>query len=121
MNKQSNPTGNLKLKPTMVSLTIHNPKEIADIRTKSFQIPLGSSTIVYITPKAREIDKSGMELSETQRKCRLNDETRSLDIFNLYTRTSCLFECKMKYALKNCGCQPWNYPLNINDKVRECS
>ena len=104
-----NEVGITKLKPNNIEMTLHNPKEPANIRIKSFKIPLGHSTIVYITPKAREIDDSGKELSEVQRGCRLTKDTQELDIFNIYTQEACLLECMIKQAHQRCGCFPWNY------------
>ena len=117
----SNPNGQVKLEPTHLSVSLHNPKEPADIRSKSFKIPLGHSTIVYITPQAREIDESGMDLAESQRNCRLDTDTDTLNIFNIYTRSACLLECKLKVAMKKCGCLPWNYPHNITEEVMQIS
>ena len=108
---------NFKLKPRTITITLHNPKEVADVRSGSFKVPLGYTTIVYITPKARAIDKSGRELTESERNCRLNEDTTMLNIFNVYTKASCMFECKMKHSMKRCGCQPWNYPLTMSNKV----
>ena len=108
-----NPKGEAKYEPTKVTVSLHNPSEPADVRTKSFRIPLGQSTIVYITPRAREIDQSGEDLTEEQRNCRLNQNTNGMNIFNTYTRSACLFECKMKHAIGRCGCTPWNYPFEI--------
>ena len=102
----------IKKNPKKVSVAIHNPMEPADLRSSSFKIPLGHSTEVYVTPKAREIDESGRGLTEAERNCRLSDNTKELDVFNVYTQTACLFECKMKYAKSKCGCLPWNYPSN---------
>ena len=100
------------LEPTEITVALHNPKEPADIRSKSFNIPLGHSTTVYITAKAREIDEDGMALTESQRNCRLDEDAESLDVFNIYTRAACMFECKIKYSMIKCGCLPWNYPQN---------
>ena len=33
-----------------------------------------------------------------------------LDVFEDYTRTNCMFECKAKSIFKNCGCLPYQYP-----------
>ena len=44
------------MQPTKISVSLHNPVEPADLRTSSFEIPLGYSTIVYISPKATEVD-----------------------------------------------------------------
>ena len=106
----------------MVTLSLHNPKEPSDTKfkpTSSIQVPLGQSTTFLITPKATEIDESGKELTESQRNCRLDEDTDALDIFNIYTRTGCLFECKMKYAVGKCGCNPWYYPINMKRQVRD--
>ena len=110
-------------KPNEITVSLHNPKEPADTKfvpSTSIRIPLGQSTTFFITPKAREIDDSGKELTESQRGCRLDEDTKALDIFNVYTRAGCLFECKMKYAFSKCGCTPWDYPINMYGKVRPC-
>ena len=109
--------GDESIKPKRFSVSLHNPREPADIRSKSFTIPLGQSTTVYITPKAREIDESGGELTESQRNCRLDDDTEALEIFSAYTRAGCMFECRMKHSVEHCGCVPWNYPISIKEKV----
>lgn len=109
--------GDLAIKPQYVSVSLHNPKEPANTRSGSFKVPLGYSTTFLITPKARKIDESGKELSENQRSCRLDEDTETLDIFKIYTRSACLFECKLKYSLQRCGCIPWEYPLQINNTV----
>ena len=85
----------------------------------SISIPLGHSTTFLIKPKAREIDDSGKQLTESQRNCRLDKDTDELDIFNIYTRTACLFECKTRYATKRCQCIPWNYHVNMMEKVSD--
>ena len=107
-------------KPKKILVSLHNPQEPADAKSQpssSFSIRGGHTTTVLFTPRAREIDDSGKELTESQRGCRLNEDSGKLDVFNVYTRTACLLECKMKYATKICGCTPWNYPLNMIKKV----
>ena len=107
-------------KPNEITVSLHNPKEPADTKfvpSTSIRIPLGQSTTFFITPKAREIDDSGKELTEIQRSCRLNENTEALSMFNVYTRTACLMECKIKYSMKKCGCSPWYFPINMTDKV----
>ena len=109
------------LKPIEILVSLHSPIEPADnkiIPSTSLKIPLGSSTTFLITPRARKIDeRAAKDLTEFERQCRLNTDTNNMDIFNIYTRVSCLFECKMRYAKKRCGCIPWNYPIE-KDKVR---
>ena len=106
-----------KKQPTEISVSLHNPVEPADIRTNSFEIPLGYSTIVYITPKATEVDGDGKKLKEEQRNCRLNEKSETLNIFNVYTKVGCLFECNLKHAMKRCGCVPWNYPFDKKESI----
>ena len=110
-NTQSslNRVGMLNFKPINILVSLHNPTEPSNIRSKSFQIPLGHSTTVYITPKAREIDDSGKELSEIQRGCRLRKDSQNLDIFKIYSQEGCILECIIKQAHERCGCFPWNY------------
>ena len=113
-------SGSMKHKPKEVSVSLHNPKEPADtnfIPLTSTRIPLGHSTTFLISAKAREIDESGKELTESQRGCRLEEDTKDLDMFNVYTRTACLLECRMNYAITKCGCTPWNFPINMIEKV----
>ena len=125
VEKYENITGNTKdgdaiLKPKEIWVSLHNPKEPADtyfIPATSIKIPLGFSTTFFITPKAREIDESGRDLEETKRKCRLSEDTGKLDIFSVYSKVGCLFECKIKLSIERCGCVPWNYPVNMNDNV----
>ena len=98
-------------KPTSVKVSLHNPNEPADLRSNVFSIPLGYSTTVYVTPKARQIDDSAKDLTEKQRGCRLHERTEDLDIFNIYTQEACKYECILKQAVSKCGCFPWNYPI----------
>ena len=114
---ESSPEGDLTVEPTTISVSLHNPKEPADIRSHSIKIPYGHTTTVYIWPQIRKIDESGKKLTETERNCRLDEDTGELSIYNVYTRAACLFECKMKYSMGRCGCVPWNYPHTIMEQV----
>ena len=108
---ENTPKGVLNLKPKERKVSLHNPLEPANMRSNSFSIPLGYSTVVYITPKVREIDESAASLSEAERGCRLSKDASGLDIFKIYSREGCLLECQIKQAYKKCGCFPWNYPI----------
>lgn len=113
----TNPPGELILKPTSKTVVLHDPKEPANIIANSFTVPLGHSTIVYIKPQAREIDASAKELSENQRGCRLNNHNGNMTIFGVYTAEACQLECRWKEAVEKCGCFPWNYPV-LDDDAR---
>ena len=32
-------------------------------------------------------------------------------MFKQYKQLGCMFECRLKYAIINSGCIPWNYPV----------
>ena len=105
-------------KPKDILVSLHNPQEPADAKFQplsSIRVPGGHTTTILITPKATAIDESGKELTESQRGCRLNEDTDALDIFNVYTRTACLLECKIRYGLRICGCTSWSYPMAMKD------
>ena len=108
---RNNPKGEIRLKPKERKVSLHNPLEPANMRSNSFSIPLGYSTVVYITPKVREIDENAASLAESERGCRLSKDASGLDIFKLYSKEGCLLECKIKQAYTKCGCFPWNYPI----------
>jgi len=120
-NFKTKNSGNIIMhKPKEILVSLHSSTEPADstmIPLKSVKIPLGSSTTFLITKvTAREIDEDAANyLTESQRNCRLNENTDTLDVLNIYTKVSCLFECKMNYALKRCGCIPWNYPIDMEN------
>ena len=103
--------------PTKISVSLHNPVEPADMRSSSIEIPLGHSTIVYIFPKATVVDEDGKKLTESRRNCRLNEDTKLLNIFNVYTKVGCLFECNLKHAMDRCGCGLWNYPFDNKESI----
>ena len=105
------PKGDLSIMPKERLVSLHNPLEPSNMRSNSFSIPLGYSTVVYITPKVREIDSSAASLSESERGCRLSKDASGLDIFKIYSKEGCLLECQIKQAYKKCGCFPWNYPI----------
>ena len=108
---RQNPNGEMGRMPIERKVTLHNPMEPANLRSKSFSIPLGYSTIVYITPQVRTIDESALDLTESERGCRLKNDANALKIFKIYSKESCLLECKIKKAYNKCGCFPWNYPI----------
>ena len=115
---EQRPKGELKQKPKERKVSMHNPLEPANMRSNSFSIPLGYSTVVYITPKVREIDDSAASLSESERGCRLSKDASGLDIFKIYSKKGCVLECQIKQAYRKCGCFPWNYPIiEVRKKV----
>ena len=104
-------TETLESKPKIQKVVLHDPKGPANMISNSFDVPLGHSTVVYIRPNAQKVDESVENLSEAQRGCRLNTQTNSLNVFDIYTKEACQLECDIQFAFEKCGCFPWNYPI----------
>ena len=49
-------------------------------------------------------------LSPAKRGCRFKEESEGLSFHKDYSRTSCIFECTLKMALKELECVPWYLP-----------
>ena len=111
----NNPEGDIPLKPKPVQVVIHHPSEPANVKSKSFLIPLGHSTTVYITPRATITDTSAQKLSEEKRDCRMRRESTGMNIFQQYSREACLLECQINHAVEVCGCNAWDYPLHVRE------
>lgn len=101
------------------SITIHNPNEIpldTDYYEEQIKHP-GSVTILVFEPKitiARDLD----HYPPYQRGCLFSNE-RKLEMFKLYTKNNCDFECLINSFLKYCGCVPYMYPQQ-NNSVKIC-
>ena len=37
-------------------------------------------------------------------------------MFLEYSQKSCIFECRLKHAVKEVGCLPWDYPVPIENE-----
>ncbi len=38
-------------------------------------------------------------------------------MFNYYERNACLFECRLRHAMKTTNCLPWDYPEPLNQTL----
>ena len=51
-------------------------------------------------------------MNADDRDCRFMHENGKNDsMFLQYRQLGCLFECRLKYAIRNSGCIPWDYPI----------
>nr|CAD7416066.1 unnamed protein product [Timema poppensis] len=73
---------------------------------------------MMITPSVTRasIDLRSLDISE--RNCYFPDEGH-LDIFHTYTQESCYIECRLKYIIDKCGCQPYFFRFG-EGQVRPC-
>ncbi len=60
-------------------------------------------------------------VSASKRNCYFNDEV-DLKLHKNYTRSNCLFECKLTYAFEqtNKVCTPWYFPSEPGGKTQPC-
>ena len=59
VNRYFNDPNNTKLEPIEVTISLHNPVEPANMRSRSFNIPLGHSTKVYLLRRQEKLMKTG--------------------------------------------------------------
>ncbi len=97
---------------------VHSPFEFPEVRGKGFV--LSSGNIAYIGVGARRTTSTetvkGMSIA--RRGCILRDEPKEdlvavgihMDVFDKYSRRSCLLECRAHYLNKTCGCLPYYFP-----------
>lgn len=72
-------------------------------------------------------DKDLLDIPENKRKCRFADEGHphyADSVFNSYSQSSCLFECRLRQVYDTLGCLSWDYPhfeepINICDEYSD--
>ena len=102
-----------KTKPSSFRLGLSTQTEYFDMKYISKWIKPGFHTIWKV--QAMEIFPSGnlRSVPIDKRNCKFPDETEGLDIFKIYSRKACQFECRLKKAAEVCQCHPWNIPNKV--------
>ncbi len=100
-------------------MVIHDPFVVPDTRNEAIELKAGMTYEITITPSVTVTDTNGLQLDPAQRECRSKSESETLDIFQQYSQSSCLFECQLKRAINICNCSAWYYP-RLNGKVNLC-
>ncbi len=99
------------LKPfTPFKIAIHDPFSVADLGNAGVSVEPGTISTILITPSQIITTSTSRSLGEERRACRFKYENDGLEIFKIYTQTSCLFECQLKVALDKCEWVPWDFP-----------
>ena len=99
------------LNPTMnFVLKLSTRTDYFDMRYTNQEIKFGYHTTLKVD--AMEIISSNdlHKVATEKRNCRFSDETNGLDIFKVYSKSACEFECKIKRAFEVCQCYPWYVP-----------
>ncbi|XP_059083937.1 uncharacterized protein LOC131881173 [Tigriopus californicus] len=94
---------------------IHHPGSLADLRNDYIKVKPGFEYQVLITPQVHTAEESLRSMSLEKRKCQFQDESSDSLLFKSYSQTNCQLECRLKFAVEQCDCLPWNYPHMVLD------
>ncbi|XP_059083938.1 uncharacterized protein LOC131881175 [Tigriopus californicus] len=94
---------------------IHHPGSLADLRNDYIKVKPGFEYQVLITPQVHTAEESLRSMSLEKRKCQFQDESSDSLLFKSYSQTNCQLECRLKLAVEQCDCLPWNYPHMVLD------
>ncbi|TRY61063.1 hypothetical protein TCAL_12244 [Tigriopus californicus] len=94
---------------------IHHPGSLADLRNDYIKVKPGFEYQVLITPQVHTAEESLRSMPLEKRKCQFQDESSGSVLFKSYSQTNCQLECRLKLAVEQCGCLPWNYPHMVLD------
>ena len=68
--------------------------------------------MIRIKPISHHVSDQFRALEAKQRDCRFSYEVDSnSSMFKEYKQLGCLFECRLKFAIINARCIPWDYPM----------
>ncbi len=97
--------------PSKIRMVMNNPMDVPDLSSDYFILDPGMAYYIYLTPTQTVTDRGGLKLKLSQRKCLSASENKKLKIFKAYTQSACIFECKLRRAVSECNCSPWDYPV----------
>ena len=111
-----------------MQLQIHQSKEIANIiignsydhLSEPITLVRGHEYHIDVFPYGQISTKAFKSLSQSQRKCNLESETGSNNIFKTYTQKNCKYSCHVRLASDKCGCKPWDFLSYSGDVPTEC-
>lgn len=113
-----------------VYFQIHSTNELPQIlndphqRTEmdSLSLKAGNEYFIELTPFGQNVTNQFRKLDYQDRNCFLSKELPAKGSqLKVYSKQNCRYECKINIAIENCGCIPWDFPLNIIDSdVMEC-
>ena len=95
---------------------IHDPMQLPEL---AINVKAGYISTIRITPSQTVTSPDTLHMPKEHRGCQFQHENDDMTIFKVYTEANCNFECKLKIALENCHCMPWDYP-HFNDSVATC-
>ncbi len=101
-------------------LTVHAPTAVPDTRHEVIELEVGKTYTISVTPTETFSDQSVLDFPFEKRNCLSGEENENLRIFNRYTQSACIFECRLRHASEVCQCTPWDYPA-YDESLPLCS
>ena len=102
-----------------INLVIHDSRMVADFDEGLIELNPGYKSTIIVSTSEIKTTEPLLEYSKQRRNCRHENETMGLRILEKYSKSGCIFECRLGIALDFCGCSPWDYP-RLNETVRIC-
>ncbi len=102
-----------------ILLSLHDPAQVPDLESEGITIKPGHSYDLRVYPTMAETDESALALQPHSRNCHSQEENAGLLVFNAYSHSACIFECRLKRALEVCNCIAWNYP-RVDQSANVC-
>ena len=96
--------------PSFYHMGISTKTNYFDMMYTNELIRPGFHTIWKVQAMENVPSKNLHNIPIEKRNCKFHDEASDLDIFKVYSKKACEFECGLKEAFKMCGCFPWYIP-----------
>lgn len=84
---------------------LHGKKDFPDVNKRAFVIGPGMENYAAVNSISVHYTDPVARVSLEKRRCYVDGE-RHLKYHDNYTRSSCLFECRIERIIKECGCLP---------------
>lgn len=98
------------LVPGNFRISIHDPKNVPDLRNDYMELKGGFTYTVLVSPSQLITNEDAQSIEIERRHCRFYFENSNMKILRNYSQTGCYMECQLTLALDKCGCISWNYP-----------
>ena len=111
-----------------VYLQIHPPNELPLMRResnygkggKAIALKSGYEYTIQVTPFGQSVTSEFVKMDQDIRECLMPSELPASTMLKVYNKENCKYECMVNYAMNQCACIPWDFPLSTNATVMEC-
>lgn len=108
-------------KTKLYKVGISSAYDYFDFKSTSNSVKPGYINVFEVTPIEVVATDSLKDIPMKQRKCKLHHESDESELFQMYSQSSCEFECRVKMAFDQCLCIPWDVPrLDLDTHTPVC-